>query len=205
MAPLARFGANRDHEGSADPNHKARKSARGIGFVATLCAATRAEAEAAATVQPAPERVELGALVDRIYAAIRSSQMKLVSLFKVADQDDDGDLSAQELQWHLGRIGCAFTCAEAQTVVEALDADGDGGVSVEEFIAYMRGYRPGQLTRPAVAPMKRISLARHDRIGEFLAAGSSAALFSTCGAGWASGWTCRCCAAPAAGSRAGVE
>jgi calmodulin len=171
---VAAWGARRDWFGQADEaTAEQHVEGRGIEHVAARCSAVRADAESAAAVPPTAEARELSGLVDRIHAAIRSAQMRLLTIFKVADSDADGDMSAAELRQHMGKIGCSFTEAEAATVVRALDADGDGGVSVEEFISYMRGYRPGQLLRPSVTAARRIGLARHERIDGYLPAGSA--------------------------------
>lgn len=55
----------------------------------------------------------------------------------------------------MAKFGLRLSVPEADLIVRALDADGDGGVSVSEFLNYMRRYRPGQFTRPALSPAAR--------------------------------------------------
>lgn len=174
---VAAWGARQDwlgtEHGTVQPT-TVEDDGRGMEFLAQRCAGCRQEAAAAAAVAPSPEVCDLSDLVDRIHAAIRAAQLRLITIFKVADADEDGSMSSAELQLHLSRIGCRLSLPEAATVVAALDADGDGGVSVHEFITFMRGYRPGQLLRPTVGTMRRIAVARHARVDGYLQASNAA-------------------------------
>lgn len=172
------WGARQDWFGTEDGPVRptVEIEGRGVEFLAQRCAMCRQEAAAAAAVTPSAEARDLSDLVDRIHAAIRTAQIRLITIFKVADADEDGSMSPAELQLHMGRIGCRLSLPEAATVVTALDADGDGSVSVHEFITFMRGYRPGQLLRPTTDTMRRIAIARHERVDGYLQA-SNAALY----------------------------
>lgn len=172
------WGAKQDWFGTRDSFEKAVEvEKKGVEFLAQRCALWPQEAVTAAAVTPSAAVRELSELVDRIHNAIRSAQMRLVTIFKVADTDADGSMSPAELRLHMARIGCKFSEAEAATVVAALDADGDGDVSVQEFIAYMRGYRPGQLLRPKVDAAQRIAVARHERVNKYSLEASNAAIY----------------------------
>ena len=172
---MAAWGARQDWFGTGDDQVEAIKPERkGIKFLAQRCADCRQEAVASTAVTPTPAARELSELVDRIHASIRAAQMRLVTIFKVSDSNADGVMSPAELQLHMGKIGCKFSEVEAATVVTALDVDGDGGVSVQEFITFMRGYRPGQLLQPKLSVAQRIAVARHERVDGYLQASNVA-------------------------------
>jgi hypothetical protein len=78
-----------------------------------------------------------------------------------------GDLDPAELRKHMGRLGLELSLAEAGQVVSALDADGDGGVSITEFLGYMKRYRTGQFERPAETPAQRAQAIRRARVSDY--------------------------------------
>eukprot|EP01045_Picozoa_sp_COSAG04_P021725 COSAG04_NODE_2366_length_4262_cov_66.150613_2_plen_262_part_00 len=146
-----------------------RQHASDIGHVCRACAAGPAAAQA-----PTERALRLSKLMDAIHAALRSAQLQLVSIFRAADADEDGNMTPAELRAHMGKLGAELSADEAALVVDALDTDRDGGLSAAEFLAYMKGYRPGQLTRPQVSPMQRISLAWQARVGGYVPAADAA-------------------------------
>ena len=59
------------------------------------------------------------------------------SVFEQMDANGDGDLEPHELQKGLQELGVEITLEEATEMVELADADGNGSIDKEEFIAMM--------------------------------------------------------------------
>lgn len=59
------------------------------------------------------------------------------STFKLVDADSDGLISAPEMQTALRALGEEVTDERAATIVKAMDGDGDGRISLEEFARFM--------------------------------------------------------------------
>lgn len=57
--------------------------------------------------------------------------------FGFVDADSDGRISAQEYADLVHRMGDTCTEAQARQAIEAMDQDGDGLITLEEFAAYM--------------------------------------------------------------------
>ncbi|KAK4256961.1 hypothetical protein QN277_006614 [Acacia crassicarpa] len=55
------------------------------------------------------------------------------------DEDGDGKISASELRHRLGLMGGEILQREAEMAIEALDSDGDGLLSLEDFVVLMEG------------------------------------------------------------------
>ena len=58
--------------------------------------------------------------------------------FNNVDKDSDGFLTASEVRLALKESGRDVTMQYAQKLVDKLDKDGDGKVSLEEFVAYSK-------------------------------------------------------------------
>jgi calcium-binding protein CML len=59
--------------------------------------------------------------------------------FAFVDADSDGLISAQEYADLRHRLGDPCTEAQALGAIEAMDQDGDGLITLEEFVRYMSG------------------------------------------------------------------
>ncbi|KAG5186101.1 hypothetical protein JKP88DRAFT_162326, partial [Tribonema minus] len=80
----------------------------------------------------------------------------LARLLRVMDNDGDGRLDRTELKWGLRDCGVALSAAELDRVCAHFDANGDGFVSFDEFLAGMRGplgARRAALIRDAFAAL----------------------------------------------------
>ncbi|MEV2278323.1 EF-hand domain-containing protein [Nocardiopsis sp. NPDC049922] len=57
--------------------------------------------------------------------------------FAFVDADSDGRITAQEYADLMHRMGDSCTEEQAQRAIEAMDRDGDGLITLEEFTLYM--------------------------------------------------------------------
>ena len=57
--------------------------------------------------------------------------------FNIVDADGDGLIDADEMQGVMRALGDEITAERAAEVVAAVDTDGDGRVSLEEFAVFM--------------------------------------------------------------------
>jgi Ca2+-binding EF-hand superfamily protein len=57
--------------------------------------------------------------------------------FEIVDMNKDGHISAAELKLLMKALGEEITEETAAEVVQKMDANGDGEISLEEFAAYM--------------------------------------------------------------------
>jgi hypothetical protein len=69
-----------------------------------------------------------------LQAAVRSASEDVGRAFAVLDGNGDGVLTLQELQRGLVALGVGVGAALLQLFLKHVDADGDGRVSVEEFM-----------------------------------------------------------------------
>ena len=78
-------------------------------------------------------------LVHKIQRQMHDEHSRQIDVFHQMDVDGSGQLDARELHRALGQLpGVAPTKAEVAALVAALDADGSGTVSIEEFFAYLK-------------------------------------------------------------------
>ena len=58
--------------------------------------------------------------------------------FNQIDKNGDGYLTAEELRLAFKLSGRNFTLEDVQKLVQKIDTDGDGRVSLEEYIAFVK-------------------------------------------------------------------
>ena len=69
---------------------------------------------------------------------------RLKQVFNQFDKDQDGKLSPSELRRCVRLIGGELPLEEAEAVVQTLDSDGDGLLSLEDFVKLMEGEGEGE-------------------------------------------------------------
>ena len=66
-----------------------------------------------------------------------TSNADYAATFGFVDADSDGRISAQEYADLMHRLGDTCTEEQARQAIKAMDQDGDGLITLEEFTAYM--------------------------------------------------------------------
>lgn len=67
----------------------------------------------------------------------RDTKEELMKAFRIIDQDENGKISASDIQRIAKDLGESFTDREIQQMIDEADKDGDGEVNSEEFIRMM--------------------------------------------------------------------
>ncbi|XP_070504182.1 calmodulin-like [Chironomus tepperi] len=65
-------------------------------------------------------------------------EQEIWDAFRVFDKDNDGFVSIEELKYVLTNLGEKLTDQEMNEILKDADADGDGKLNFEEFIAMLR-------------------------------------------------------------------
>ena len=82
------------------------------------------------------EFLSMNAQTSRIRKIYEDTELR--EAFNFYDANKDGQISVAELQSALKRLGMTVSQEEATTMIEAVDKDGDGQVSFEEFAVLMK-------------------------------------------------------------------
>ncbi len=81
-------------------------------------------------------------LIDKIQRYMDTEHWRQVDVFRMMDADGSGTLSAVELHRALSQMqGDAPTRSEVDALLHAVDGDGNGTVSIEEFFNYFKRTR----------------------------------------------------------------
>ena len=87
---------------------------------------------AASPVRTADAFLDLA--MDRLCEGL-SSKLKAKEAFRKIDKDSSGELDAREFKLALKYLGLRFNDRQVEVVMKHLDKDGDGAVSIEEFLS----------------------------------------------------------------------
>ena len=77
--------------------------------------------------------------------SLLSSEDVVTSAFEKADAEGDGSLTAAELGELCASLGSTLEPQEIEAALLALDKDGNGGISFEEFVRWWKGSSDGLL------------------------------------------------------------
>ena len=79
-------------------------------------------------------------LVDKIIKQIRQvykDKSSLLNVFRAADEDHNGYVNEIEMQHVLSGLGLSTSLKECGELCDYFDADGDGKIEYDEFIAFI--------------------------------------------------------------------
>lgn len=137
-------------EGPGSPVNKSMssRSASPLGFGAQFklqaVAAEEVEKSKAMAVEEdaakakAAEMIESGAAVlSRVCERLDGLEISLLQIFQKYDKDSTGTLDATELRQGLRELGIPIRKDEATKIVRQIDKDGDGSLSISEFLKKM--------------------------------------------------------------------
>ena len=109
-------------------------------------------------IPTAPERItKLKHALDTNKDGVVSKQ-EMEAAFKKFDSNKDGAIDAKEMKNGLKAFGVTMTDQEMETVFAVADVDGDGEVSMAEFVALLGGGKAPAGARPAAGKISLIFL-----------------------------------------------
>ena len=91
---------------------------------------------------------------DKVASAMKSSGLSAVRLFTAIDQTDDGYVSRREIRTAVNTLlKDSVKISDIDAVLETFDANGDGVISLDEFLSVMEQHQPKQFV-PVLPDLK---------------------------------------------------
>ncbi|MCH2648907.1 MAG: amidohydrolase family protein, partial [Candidatus Poseidoniaceae archaeon] len=91
---------------------------------------------------------------DKIASAMKSSGLSAVRLFTAIDQTDDGYVSRREIRTAVNTLlKDSVKVSDIDAMLETFDANGDGVISLDEFLTVMEKHQPKQFV-PVLPDLK---------------------------------------------------
>ncbi|MEC7255213.1 MAG: amidohydrolase family protein [Candidatus Thermoplasmatota archaeon] len=91
---------------------------------------------------------------DKVASAMKSSGLSAVRLFTAIDQTDDGYVSRREIRTAVNTLlKDSVKISEIDAMLETFDANGDGVISLDEFLSVMEQHQPKQFV-PVLPDLK---------------------------------------------------
>ena len=91
---------------------------------------------------------------DKVASAMKSSGLSAVRLFTAIDQTDDGYVSRREIRTAVNTLlKDSVKVSDIETMLETFDANGDGVISLDEFLNVMEEHEPKQFV-PVLPDLK---------------------------------------------------
>ncbi|MEC8541162.1 MAG: EF-hand domain-containing protein, partial [Candidatus Thermoplasmatota archaeon] len=91
---------------------------------------------------------------DKIASAMKSSGLSAVRLFTAIDQTDDGYVSRREIRTAVNTLlKDSVKLSDIDAMLEAFDTNGDGVISLDEFLSVMEQHQPKQFV-PVLPDLK---------------------------------------------------
>eukprot|EP00758_Cryptobia_borreli_P000587 Tbor_TRINITY_DN1254_c0_g1::TRINITY_DN1254_c0_g1_i1::g.5731::m.5731/K02183/CALM; calmodulin len=109
---------------------------RNMGQSITIEDATRMIEEAdldANGVVDFPEFLTMIATDSQAYQITQNPNKEMMSLFSQYDLSHTGYITASNLQYIMGKMGCRLTAEEADEMIREADVDGDGRLNFDDF------------------------------------------------------------------------
>ena len=95
---------------------------------------------------------------DKVASAMKSSGLSAVRLFTAIDQTDDGYVSRREIRTAVNTLlKDSVKVSDIDSMLETFDANGDGVISLDEFLSVMEKHQPAQFVPvlPDLKPPKK--------------------------------------------------
>ena len=95
---------------------------------------------------------------DKVASAMKSSGLSAVRLFTAIDQTDDGYVSRREIRTAVNTLlKDSVKVSDIDAMLETFDANGDGVISLDEFLSVMEKHQPAQFVPvlPDLKPPKK--------------------------------------------------
>ena len=91
---------------------------------------------------------------DKVASAMKSSGLSAVRLFTAIDQTDDGYVSRREIRTAVNTLlKDSVKISDIDAMLETFDANGDGVISLDEFLSVMEQHQPKQFV-PVLPDLK---------------------------------------------------
>ena len=91
---------------------------------------------------------------DKVASAMKSSGLSAVRLFTAIDQTDDGYVSRREIRTAVNTLlKDSVKVSDIEAMLETFDANGDGVISLDEFLSVMEEHQPKQFV-PVLPDLK---------------------------------------------------
>jgi flagellar basal body-associated protein FliL len=91
---------------------------------------------------------------DKVASAMKSSGLSAVRLFTAIDQTDDGYVSRREIRTAVNTLlKDSVKVSDIEAMLETFDANGDGVISLDEFLSVMEEHEPKQFV-PVLPDLK---------------------------------------------------
>ena len=91
---------------------------------------------------------------DKVASAMKSSGLSAVRLFTAIDQTDDGYVSRREIRTAVNTLlKDSVNISDIDAMLETFDANGDGVISLDEFLSVMEQHQPKQFV-PVLPDLK---------------------------------------------------
>ena len=91
---------------------------------------------------------------DKVASAMKSSGLSAVRLFTAIDQTDDGYVSRREIRTAVNTLlKDSVKVTDIDAMLETFDTNGDGVISLDEFLTVMEAHQPKQFV-PVLPDLK---------------------------------------------------
>ena len=91
---------------------------------------------------------------DKVASAMKSSGLSAVRLFTAIDQTEDGFVSRREIRTAVNTLlKDSVKVSDIDAMLEAFDTNGDGVISLDEFLTVMEAHQPKQFV-PVLPDLK---------------------------------------------------
>jgi hypothetical protein len=119
----------------------------------------------AARVRPTAKKINAttpDGILEQIVAHIDAQKSSYMSVFRKYDRDSSGELDKQEFAHVLRELNIAITREQLSKVIQFLDQDGDGSVSIKEFSSKLKESKRKARAEAARTPTPELMMMKLD-------------------------------------------